>query len=84
MVETTDQAESVILGEKGIIQSAKQGDIVLCMSTIDPLAARRFAEWRSVCADSLVEFAVKGFLQGVRRFRLSTLARTMVRLNCVA
>src|SRR2546421_10741141 len=26
MVETTDQAESVILGEKGIIQSAKQGD----------------------------------------------------------
>ena len=43
MVETTDQAESVILGEKGIIQSAKQGDIVLCMSTIDPLAARRFA-----------------------------------------
>src|SRR5882757_9556556 len=37
-------AESVILGEKGIIQSAKQGDIVLCMSTIDPLAARRFAE----------------------------------------
>jgi 3-hydroxyisobutyrate dehydrogenase-like beta-hydroxyacid dehydrogenase len=38
MVETTDQAESVILGEKGIIQSAKQGDIVLCMSTIDPLA----------------------------------------------
>ena len=84
MVETTDQAESVILGEKGIIQSAKQGDIVLCMSTIDPLAARRFAEWRSVCAASLVEFAVKGFLQGVRRFRLSTLARTMVRLNCVA
>jgi len=42
MVETTDQAESVILGENGIIQSAKQGDIVLCMSTIDPLAARRF------------------------------------------
>jgi len=40
MVETTDQAESVILGENGIIQSAKQGDIVLCMSTIDPLAAR--------------------------------------------
>jgi len=28
----------------GIIQSAKQGDIVLCMSTIDLLAARRFAE----------------------------------------
>src|SRR5262244_3685645 len=44
MVETTAQAETVILGENGIIHSAKQGDIVLCMSTIDPLAARRIAE----------------------------------------
>src|SRR6185295_10220680 len=41
MVEITAQAEAVILGETGIIQAAKQGDIVVCMSTIDPLAARR-------------------------------------------
>ena len=39
MVETTAQAEAVILGERGIIQTAKQGDIVLCMSTIDPRGA---------------------------------------------
>jgi hypothetical protein len=37
MVETTAQAEAVILGERGITQAAKQGDI-------DPLAARRFSE----------------------------------------
>src|SRR5262245_21695343 len=44
IVETGDQAESVILGETGFVQSARRGDIVVCMSTIDPLAARRFAE----------------------------------------
>jgi hypothetical protein len=38
MVETTDQAESVILGENGIIQSAKQGDIVLCMRVVSAFA----------------------------------------------
>src|SRR5690242_17745215 len=42
MVETTDQAEEVITGGQGIIASAQAGHIVLCMSTIDPFAARRF------------------------------------------
>jgi len=43
MVETTDQAEEVITGDRGIIASAQAGHIVVCMSTIDPFAARRFA-----------------------------------------
>jgi 3-hydroxyisobutyrate dehydrogenase-like beta-hydroxyacid dehydrogenase len=43
MVETTDQAEEVITGDRGIIASAQAGHIVICMSTIDPFAARRFA-----------------------------------------
>src|SRR5437763_858437 len=42
MVETTDQAEEVITGDLGIIAGAQAGHIVLCMSTIDPFAARRF------------------------------------------
>jgi 3-hydroxyisobutyrate dehydrogenase len=41
MVETTAQAEAVIVGKGGIIDGAEKGDIVLCMSTIDPLAAKR-------------------------------------------
>lgn len=41
MVETTAQAEDVILGKDGIADGAEKGDIVLCMSTIDPLAAKR-------------------------------------------
>jgi 3-hydroxyisobutyrate dehydrogenase-like beta-hydroxyacid dehydrogenase len=43
MVETTDQAEEVIIGDHGIVTGAQAGHIVLCMSTIDPFAARRFA-----------------------------------------
>lgn len=41
MVETTAQAESVILGEGGIVEGAEKGDIHLCMSTIDPLSVKR-------------------------------------------
>ena len=41
MVETTEQAEEVITGDRGIIVSAQAGHIVLCMSTIDPFVARR-------------------------------------------
>jgi 3-hydroxyisobutyrate dehydrogenase-like beta-hydroxyacid dehydrogenase len=35
MVETTGQAEAVILGPDGFIDSAQPGDLVICMSTID-------------------------------------------------
>src|SRR5207247_6370981 len=41
MVETTAQAEAVILGRRGITHAAKQGDTVLCLSDIDPIAGRR-------------------------------------------
>ena len=41
MVETTAQTEDVILGEKGIIDGAARGHIVVMMSTIDPNAAER-------------------------------------------
>jgi len=44
IVETTEQAESVIIGARGIIRGASTGHIVICMSTIDPFAARTFAD----------------------------------------
>ena len=40
LVETTEQARDVILGENGIIHGVDAGDVVLCMSTIDPLVAK--------------------------------------------
>lgn len=44
IVETTDQAEQVIIGAHGVIRGAKAGHIVLCMSTIDPFAAQSIAD----------------------------------------
>jgi 3-hydroxyisobutyrate dehydrogenase-like beta-hydroxyacid dehydrogenase len=41
LVETTDQANDVICGPEGIIHGARNGSIVICMSTIDPLVAKR-------------------------------------------
>ena len=43
MVETTAQAEEVIAGPDGILHGAASGHLVLCMSTIDPEAARSMA-----------------------------------------
>ncbi len=53
MVETTAQAEAVILGENGIAQGAVAGNTVLCMSTIDPLAAKRMHD---ILAETGVRF----------------------------
>ena len=73
MVETTDQAEAVILGESGIIQSAKQGDIVLCMSTIDPLAARRFSESLAGKGVAMLDAPVSGGTHGAAAGTLSVI-----------
>ena len=60
IVETTDQAESVIAGERGIIKSAKAGHIVLCMATIDPFAARTLAEQLAVQGIAMLDAPVSG------------------------
>jgi len=73
MVETTAQAEAVILGEKGIIQTAKQGDIVLCMSTIDPLAARRFSEQLAQKGVAMLDAPVSGGTHGAAAGTLSVI-----------
>ena len=60
MVETTDQAESVIIGDRGIIERAQHGHIVLCMSTIDPFAARRFERRLAERGISMLDAPVSG------------------------
>jgi 3-hydroxyisobutyrate dehydrogenase-like beta-hydroxyacid dehydrogenase len=60
IVETTEQAESVILGERGIIRTAKSGHIVLCMATIDPFAARTIAEKLAVRGIAMLDAPVSG------------------------
>src|SRR5437899_6366312 len=60
IVETTEQAQSVIAGAQGIIQSAKPGHIVICMSTIDPFAARALAEELAAKGIAMVDAPVSG------------------------
>ena len=40
MVETTEQARTVIMGQGGIVEGAEAGDIVIASPTIDPLAVK--------------------------------------------
>ena len=59
-METTEQAESVIVGAHGIIRGAKAGHIVLCMSTIDPFAARDFADRLASQGIAMLDAPVSG------------------------
>jgi len=57
IVETTEQAQSVI---RGIAERAKAGHIVVCMSTIDPFAARALAEELAAKDIAMVDAPVSG------------------------
>lgn len=60
IVETTDQAESVIAGKRGIIEGAKAGHIVVCMSTIDPFVARSLADRLAAQGIAMLDAPVSG------------------------
>jgi len=60
IVETTAQAEAVIVGDKGILGSAQAGHIVLCMATIDPFAARAIAERLAARGIAMLDAPVSG------------------------
>lgn len=68
MVETTAQAESVILGEHGFVHGARQGHIVICMSTVDPFRLREMAAQLSrhgvIVLDAPVSGGTKGAADG--------------------
>jgi 3-hydroxyisobutyrate dehydrogenase-like beta-hydroxyacid dehydrogenase len=44
MVDTIAQVEEVLFGLNGLIQTAQEGDKVVCMGTIDPEAVKRFSK----------------------------------------
>jgi 3-hydroxyisobutyrate dehydrogenase-like beta-hydroxyacid dehydrogenase len=60
MVETTAQAEAVIAGPGGIVERAAAGHIVACMSTIDPLVARRLGTTLQARGIAMVDAPVSG------------------------
>jgi len=60
IVETTEQAQSVIAGSDGIVHGAKPGHIVICMSTIDPFAARALADGLAAKGIAMIDAPVSG------------------------
>jgi len=71
MVETTAQAEAVIAGERGIIRSAKSGHIVISMSTIDPLVAKRLADLLGARGVAMLDAPVSGGTERAQSGELS-------------
>ena len=74
MVETTAQAESVIAGERGIVHAAKPRHIVISMSTIDPLAARRLADTLAARGIAMLDAPVSGGTERAKTGELSIIA----------
>ena len=74
MVETTAQAEAVIAGEQGIVQRARPGHIVACMSTIDPLVARRLGDTLAARGVAMVDAPVSGGTERAASGELSIIA----------
>lgn len=64
LVETTAQAEEVILGAQGFVEGAAPGHVVLCMSTIDPLVLRRMGEALAKRGIALLDAPISGGVTG--------------------
>ena len=71
MVETTEQVELVTIGAHGIIRGARQGHIVLCMSTIDPFVARSLADRLAALGIAMLDAPVSGGTPRARSGELS-------------
>jgi 3-hydroxyisobutyrate dehydrogenase-like beta-hydroxyacid dehydrogenase len=66
--------EAVIAGERGIIESAGRGHIVMCMSTIDPFVLRRLAELLATRGVATLDAPVSGGTERAKSGELSIIA----------
>lgn len=64
MVDTTGQAEEVICGPGGIIDAAQAGDVVISMSTIDPVALQKMAAKLAPKGIDIIDSPVTGMEKG--------------------
>ncbi len=70
-VSDTPDVEEIILGEDGVIDGAKQGAIVIDMSTISPTATRRMAETLGEKGIKMLDAPVSGGSEGAQNGTLS-------------
>ncbi len=73
MVETTDQAEMVIVGEDGFLPAIRQGDRVLSTATIDPNAVKRWREMMVAKGADLLDAPVSGGAERADKGELSSI-----------
>ena len=66
MVDTTAQAEEVIVGPRGFIEAAQHGDVVVSMSTIDPMALRKMQPKLAEKGIDLIDVPVTGMEKGAK------------------
>jgi 3-hydroxyisobutyrate dehydrogenase-like beta-hydroxyacid dehydrogenase len=64
MVDTTAQAEEVIVGNGGVIESAQAGDVIVSMSTIDPVVLRGMHTVLASKGIGLIDAPVSGMVKG--------------------
>jgi 3-hydroxyisobutyrate dehydrogenase-like beta-hydroxyacid dehydrogenase len=67
MVDTTAQAEEVIVGPGGFIEGSRAGDVVVSMSTIDPMALQRMHQTLAAKEIDLIDVPVAGYEEGAKR-----------------
>jgi 3-hydroxyisobutyrate dehydrogenase len=70
-VSDTPDVEAVILGDKGVIQGAAPGAIVVDMSTISPSATRRMAAALNAQGVRMIDAPVSGGSEGAQKATLS-------------
>ncbi|CAG9232783.1 2-(hydroxymethyl)glutarate dehydrogenase [Paraburkholderia sabiae] len=66
MVDTTAQAEEVITGPQGCIASMQAGDVIVSMSTIDPVALKKMQAVLAARGADLIDAPVSGMEKGAR------------------
>ena len=64
MVDTTAQAEAVILGVGGFAETAQSGDVIISMSTVDATTLRRLAPLLAARDIALLDAPVTGMEKG--------------------
>ncbi len=71
MVETTAQAEAVIMGETGFARTARPGHVVICMSTVDPFVLKAMATKLAAQDIAVLDAPVSGGTRGAAEGTLS-------------
>jgi 3-hydroxyisobutyrate dehydrogenase len=67
MVDTTAQAEEVIVGPDGFIEAALPGDVVVSMSTIDPAAVIKMQQMLAAKKIEIIDSPVTGMIEGAQK-----------------